>query len=60
MSPDDKIDPLGPYRGVRPLREGNVFARYKIKKKPPKKEEEEGEKPTTKKEPSESRIDIEA
>lgn len=59
MTPDDKIDPLGPYTRVRPLREGTVFAKYKVKKKPTKKEEQE-EKPTTKKESTEGRIDIEA
>lgn len=32
MTPDDKIDSLGPYRGIRPVKEGSVFAKFKIKK----------------------------
>jgi len=33
MTAEDRIDPLGQYRGIRSLREGSVFAKYKIKKK---------------------------
>jgi len=32
MTAEDRIDPLGQYRGIRSLREGSVFAKYKIKK----------------------------
>ncbi|MDI1471796.1 MAG: hypothetical protein QMD43_01485 [Thermodesulfovibrio sp.] len=59
MTPDDKIDPLGPYRGIRPVKEGSVFAKFKIKKKPPKKEENSEEKSSKEKEQSEHKIDIE-
>jgi len=58
MTPDDKIDPLGPYRGIRHIKEGSVFAKFKIKKKPSKKEENTEEKSS--KEKSEHKIDIEA
>lgn len=58
MTPEDKIDPLGPYRGIRPVREGSVFAKYKLKKKP-KKRKEESEEASAKKS-SNHKIDIEA
>lgn len=57
MTADEPVEPLSPYRGVRPLKEANVFAKYRGKKKPMKKEEEQ-EPP--KKKPSDSRVDIEA
>jgi hypothetical protein len=60
MTPDDKIDSLGPYRGIRPVKEGSVFAKFKIKKKPLKKEENAEEKSLKEKEQSEHKIDIEA
>lgn len=61
MSPDEKIEPLGPYRAIKPIKEGSVYAKLKIKKKSLKKEEKsEEEKPTTKTETSTGRIDIEA
>ncbi|GAB5046993.1 hypothetical protein [Thermodesulfovibrio sp. TK110] len=59
MSPEDRIDPLGPYRGIKPVREGSVFAKYKLRKKFKKKEAQPEEK-TTHKESSEHKIDIEA
>ncbi len=61
MSPEEKIDPLSPYRGIRPLREGSVFSKYRVKKKTPKKREtsEEEMAPEEKKE-SQHRVDIEA
>lgn len=61
MVADDKIDPLGPYRGIRPLKEGTVFAKFRVKKKFSKKEEKsEEEKPLPEKGSGEHRIDIEA
>lgn len=60
MSPEDKIDPMLPYRGIRPLKEGNVFARYKIKKKPQIKREPKEEESSAKTEEGQHRIDIEA
>lgn len=58
MTPEDKIDSLGPYRGIRPVREGSVFAKYKLKKKL-KKRKEESEEASAKKS-SNHKIDIEA
>ncbi|GAB6183169.1 hypothetical protein [Thermodesulfovibrio hydrogeniphilus] len=60
MSPRDEIDSVGPYRSIRPIKEGSVFARYKVKKKTPKKESSEEEKLPKEKKDSEHRIDIEA
>ncbi|GAQ94238.1 hypothetical protein TAGGR_1417 [Thermodesulfovibrio aggregans] len=59
MSPEDKIEPMGYYRGIRAVREGSVFAKYKLRKKIKKKEQQSEEK-TSSKESSEHRIDIEA
>lgn len=61
MAAEERIDPLGPYRGIRPVREGSVFAKYKVRKKL-KKTEEKSEKETlsSEKESSEHKIDIEA
>ncbi|WP_353683454.1 hypothetical protein V4D30_06135 [Thermodesulfovibrio sp. 3907-1M] len=59
MSPEDRIDPLNPYRAIKPVREGSVFAKYKLRKKFKKKEEQPEEK-TAPKESSEHKIDIEA
>lgn len=61
MAAEERIDPLGPYRGIRPVREGSVFAKYKAKRKF-KKTEEKSEKETlsSEKESSEHKIDIEA
>lgn len=61
MVADDKIDPLGSYRGIRPLKEGTVFAKFKIRKKSPKRNEKaEQEKLSAEKKSEEHRIDIEA
>ncbi len=60
MPADEKIDPLLPYRGIRPLREGNVFAKYKVRKKQQSREKpsEEQAKPEVK-DQSKRGIDIE-
>ncbi|HHW20791.1 MAG TPA: hypothetical protein PKV92_05995 [Thermodesulfovibrio thiophilus] len=60
MTAEDRIDPLGQYRGIRSLREGSVFAKYKIKKKFKKKEESNEESSSSEEKTSEHRIDIEA
>lgn len=61
MSPENRIDPLGPYRGIRPVREGSVFAKYKLRKKIKKREEKPEEESTSKETPPrEHKIDIEA
>ncbi len=63
MSPEDRIDSVGAYRGVRVVKEGSVFAKYKVKKKLKKEHEEEAKKEeesSSKKESSEHKIDIEA
>ncbi|MGB9710032.1 MAG: hypothetical protein ACPLZA_00845 [Thermodesulfovibrio sp.] len=59
MNPEDKIDPLGPYSAIRSVKEGSVFAKYKLRKKF-KKKEEQPEGKTTPRESSEHKIDIEA
>lgn len=59
MSPEDRIDPLEPYRGIKPVREGSVFAKYKLRKKI-KKNEQQPEEKTTSRESSEHKVDIEA
>lgn len=60
MAAEDRIDPLGQYRGIRPLKEGSVFAKYKIKKKFKKKEESNEESSSSEEKTLEHRIDIEA
>lgn len=60
MVADDKIEPLGPYRGIRPLKEGSVFAKFRVKKKVSKKEEKsQEEKPSLEKNSGQHRVDIE-
>ncbi len=60
MSPPDEIDGIDQYRRIRPIREGSVFAKYKVKKKSSKKESSEEENLPKEKKASEHRIDIEA
>lgn len=61
MSPEDRIDSLGPYIRIRSIKEGSVFAKYKLRKKLKKREEKPEEKTTSKETlSSEHRIDIEA
>ena len=65
MFSPDEIDGVGHYRGIRPIKEGSVFARYKIKKKASKRESSEEEnlsraKKDSEKKDSEHKIDIEA
>lgn len=60
MADEDRIDPLGQYRGIRPVREGSVFAKYRFRKKPKKKEEKEEKQQSTAEKNSEHIIDIEA
>jgi len=61
MTPDEKIDSVGAYRGLRTVREGSVFAKYKVKKRLKRQQEETEEEQTPpKKESSEHKIDIEA
>lgn len=62
MVPDDKIEPLGPYRGIRPVREGSIFAKFKVKRKISSKQQQlsEEEKSQSKKDSNEHQIDIEA
>jgi hypothetical protein len=61
MTADDKIGSLTEYRGIRPLKEGTVFAKFRVKKKFSKKEEKtEEEKPILDKDTKENIIDIEA
>ncbi|MCS7164356.1 MAG: hypothetical protein NZ845_05100 [Thermodesulfovibrio sp.] len=60
MAAEEKIDPLVPYRGVRPIKEGSVFAKYKIRKKIKKSKETEKETPSPNKKSQEQIIDIEA
>lgn len=62
MTPDEKIEPLGSYRSTRPLQEGSVFAKYRVKKKILKKEQEksEEERKFPEEESKGHRVDIEA
>jgi len=54
MTPDEKIDSVSAYRGIRAVREGSVFAKYKIKKRLKRQQKETEEEQTpTKKESSE-------
>jgi len=55
MTPDEKIDSVSAYRGIRAVREGSVFAKYKIKKRLKRQQEEpeKEEQTPTKKESSE-------
>lgn len=59
MAEEDRINPTGPYRGVRPIREGSVFAKYRVRKKL-KKTQEKPEETSSEKSSSEHRIDIQA
>ncbi|MCS7202873.1 MAG: hypothetical protein NZ809_00290 [Thermodesulfovibrio sp.] len=56
MSPEDKIDPLGAYREIKPIKQGSIFAKFRVKKKDKEKKEKETQKEKT----TEHRIDIEA
>lgn len=61
MTAEERIDPLGPYREIRHIKEGSVFAKYRVRKKlkkPEKKHEEETS--SSERKSSEHRIDIEA
>lgn len=58
MVPEDKIDPLGAYREIRPIRQGSVFAKFRIKKK--KKEEKKQKEPPEEDKGTEHRVNIEA
>ncbi|MEN2994872.1 MAG: hypothetical protein ABDH19_05970 [Thermodesulfovibrio sp.] len=60
MAAEERINPLVPYKEVRPIKEGSVFAKYKIRKKIKKSEETEKETPSPKKKSAEQIIDIEA
>lgn len=60
MAAEDKIDPLGPYRDMRPLKEGNVFAKIKIKRKFKKEKESKEEKLSEDKNSQDHKVDIEA
>ncbi|MCS7214553.1 MAG: hypothetical protein RMI30_06215 [Thermodesulfovibrio sp.] len=60
MADEEKIDPLLPYRGMRPIKEGSVFAKYKVKKKSKKAEEKQQKENISSEEKSSNhRIDIE-
>jgi len=59
MADEDRIDPLGAYRAIRPVREGSVFAKYRLRKKPKKKEEKSERKTSGAEEKtSEHKVDI--
>jgi hypothetical protein len=54
MTPDEKIDSVSAYRGIRAVKEGSVFAKYKVKKRLKRQQEETEEEQTPpKKESSE-------
>ncbi len=59
MVAEDKIDPLGPYRGMRPLKEGKIFAKIKIKKKFKKEQESKEENLSKDKNSQDHKLDIE-
>lgn len=61
MTAEEKIEPLGPYREIRPIKEGSVFAKYRVKKKLKDLEKKhEEEILSSERKSSEHRIDIEA
>lgn len=59
MTPDEKIDSVGGYRALRAVREGSVFAKYKVKKRQKKQQEQKEKSSSTEKKSFEHKIDIE-
>lgn len=60
MTAEDKIDPLGQSRGIRIIKEGSVFAKFRTKRKIKTKKEQTEEETAREQKSSEHKIDIEA